>query len=479
MKKGMKEDHIKARLARAYSGKSQDETAREVTADPSLIAQIELGNADPDRDLLQRLAGAADLTLPDVDDVFRHAEALRRSQPAHAREADSLFSELAGRLRTQALAAGRRLMRLSAADWPPRPEDRLRAAELVAKLARLSPRKRTLVVRMGREYQSWAVLELVCELSEQAASSDLEEAFAWARLARKIAARIRGPLGWRNRVKGFAEAFFANVLRVSGDLKRAEVVFAEAKKLWAAGSDPFGVLDPGVILDLEASLLRALRRFDESLDRLRDAEAVGRRRERALLKKGFTLEVMGEYERAVVPLLDAKPLVEQRGDQRMLYMVHFNLAVNFTHVGKFADAAALLEPVRALATKLKDEIQLNRVPWLEGRILAGLGQPRKARSQLQESRSGFEARGMGYDVALALLEEFCLLLDEGKTAEVKALAPDLAKVFESKGVHREALAALQLFREAVDREEATAELARRVLRFLFRAQHDEDVRFEG
>jgi hypothetical protein len=86
---------------------------------------------------------------------------------------------------------------------------------------------------------------------------------------------------------------------------------------------------------------------------------------------------------------------------------------------------------------------------------------------------------MWYDVVLALLEELCLLFDEGKTAEVKLLAPDLAKVFDSKGVHREALAALQLFREAVDREEATAELARRVLRYLFRARHDQSLGFES
>jgi len=45
------------------------------------------------------------------------------------------------------------------------------------------------------------------------------------------------------------------------------------------------------------------------------------------------------------------------------------------------------------------------------------------------------------------------------------------------GVHREALAALRLFEEAADRETATAELARRILDFLFRARYDEGLRF--
>jgi len=36
---------------------------------------------------------------------------------------------------------------------------------------------------------------------------------------------------------------------------------------------------------------------------------------------------------------------------------------------------------------------------------------------------------------------------------------------------------LRLFEEAADRETATAELARRILDFLFRARYDEGLRF--
>jgi len=36
---------------------------------------------------------------------------------------------------------------------------------------------------------------------------------------------------------------------------------------------------------------------------------------------------------------------------------------------------------------------------------------------------------------------------------------------------------LQLFQEAVERDESTAELARRVLTFLFRSRWDEGLRF--
>ena len=80
---------------------------------------------------------------------------------------------------------------------------------------------------------------------------------------------------------------------------------------------------------------------------------------------------------------------------------------------------------------------------------------------------------------LALLEEAALLLDEGRTTEVKILSQELAAVFESEGVHREALAALRLFQEAAERETATTELTRRVLRYLFRARYDQGLRFES
>jgi len=128
---------------------------------------------------------------------------------------------------------------------------------------------------------------------------------------------------------------------------------------------------------------------------------------------------------------------------------------------------------------LGDAIGLLRVTWLDGRIAAGLGRTREALSLLAQARREFEARNMMYDVVLALLEEAALLLDERRTAEVKALTRGLPAVFEAEEVHREALAALQIFHEAAEWEKATAELARRVLRYLFRARYDEGLRFES
>jgi tetratricopeptide (TPR) repeat protein len=354
---------------------------------------------------------------------------------------------------------------------------RLRAEELFIRLEGLSEEIRLTVVRVAEDYQTWYLCERVCLASVQTVSRDLESGAAWARLALEIAERVRGPEEFRNRIQGYALAHAANLLRVSGELKQADATFDEAKRLWQAGSDPGRVLDPGRLLDLEASLRIDQRRLDEALELLEEAATVSRFPGRLLIKKAVTLEKMDEHERAVEALLQAEPLVVRQGDGRLLYMLRFNLAVNYCHIGRYCAAAELMEQVREVATERGDENEVIRLTWLQGRIAAGLGRPLEARSLLAQARRAFELRGKSYDVALALLEEAVLLLDEGQTAEVKALAGDLTRVFEDKGVHREALAALRLFCQAAEREEATAELARRVLRYLFRSRDDQSLRF--
>jgi len=382
----------------------------------------------------------------------------------------------------EALDEALRLSREGSTEGYPEAHDlepaRARAEELFGWLRKRSADERLEVVRAVEELQTWALCERVCAASVRAASRDLDAAAGWAHLAVEMAERVRAPEGFRRRLRGYAAAHAANVLRVKGDLEAADAEFEQAKRLWLSGSDPDGVLDPGRLLDLEASLRRSQRRLGEALARLEEAEAVGRCRERILVKKGFTLEVMGDYEGAVAALLEAEPLAERAGDPRLLYMARFNLAVVLTHLGRYGEAAELARHVRDLATARGDGNEVPRVTWLEGRIAAGLGRTHEALRLLAEARQEFERRKMFYDVALALLEEAVLLLEEGRTSEVQALAEELTKVFAANGVHREALAALRLFHEAAEREEATAELARRVLRFLFRARHDPELRFE-
>jgi tetratricopeptide (TPR) repeat protein len=400
---------------------------------------------------------------------------------AERAEVEMGVQELAVLSRGVLTAAVRRSRAAPALDRYPQPTDlepaRWHAGMLFQVLQGLPEDQQSAVVRVAREYQSWALVERLCEESEVQASRDLGRAAFLARLARKTALRMRGPKGWVRSVKAFAAAHVANVLRVQGNLRASAALFQKATRLWAAGSDPDGVLDPGRMLDLEASLCRDQRRFEEALALLEQARGVSHCPAHTLISKGFTLEVMGDYERAIEALLEAETLPDVQADPRLRNILHCNLAFNFTHAGRFVEAAGLAQQAREAAIEMGDAIGVLRVTWLDGRIAAGLGRTGEALRLFAQARREFTARNMRYDIALALLEEAALLLDEGRTAEVKALARDLSAVFAAEEVHREALAALRLFHEAAGQEAATAELTRRVLRYLFRARHDQGLPF--
>ena len=370
---------------------------------------------------------------------------------------------------------------LPALDVYPRPADleayRWHAGRLWSILEPMAEDEQMAVVRVHEEYWSWALMEKVCAESVHEASRDLDRAASLARLAQEIADRVRGPESWCNRVRGYAAAHPPNIVRVVGDLKAARAGFDLAKQLWLAGSDPAGVLDPGRILDLEASLLRDERRFDEALDRLDEGFPLSHCPGRILVKMGTTFEVMGDYEQAIETLLQAGPWIDREAEPRLWYQQRFNLAVVLCNVNRCSEAADLAEEAHEVALELGDEIFLSRVIWLQGRLAARMGNPAEARYILERAWRELAAHKAWYDVVLAGLEIAGLLLDEGRTSEVKPLARELVQIFKSMGVHREALAALRLFQKAVQREAATAELARAVLRFLLRARSDKGLRF--
>ncbi|HYX25257.1 MAG TPA: winged helix-turn-helix domain-containing protein, partial [Thermoanaerobaculia bacterium] len=390
--------------------------------------------------------------VPVVAACLEALDALEQEQDLTAGEAAVIEAAVqdVARLLREDLAGFARSSREAAAEGYPEacdlPLARQQAAELWSRLKDLPDEVRLEVVRVARELQTWALCERACEESVREASRNLERAAGLARLAREIAGRVQGPEGWSRRLQGYAAAHEANVLRVTGELQAADTGLAEAKSLWHLGTDPAGVLDPGRLLHFEAALRRAQRRFEEALALL-DEAAIVSHPERALISKGFTLEVMGEYERAVETLLSAHPLIDWEAEPRLGNVLRTNLAFNFCHVSRYSDAAKLLNEARPIAVALGDEIDLIRMTWLEGRIAAGFDRRQEAQKLLAEARKGFAARDMGYDVALALLEEAVLLLDEERPTEVRALSRELTKVFASKGVHREALAALRLFQE--------------------------------
>ncbi|MEA2604196.1 MAG: hypothetical protein QOF89_5188 [Acidobacteriota bacterium] len=93
-------------------------------------------------------------------------------------------------------------------------------------------------------------------------------------------------------------------------------------------------------------------------------------------------------------------------------------------------------------------------------------------------RRALRGRNIAYDFARATLELAVLYRGQGRIAEVKALAKQTLWIFEAQSVHKEAEKALRLFCEAAEAELLTVELARHILRYLERAQHNPRLHFE-
>jgi tetratricopeptide (TPR) repeat protein len=284
-----------------------------------------------------------------------------------------------------------------------------------------------------------------------------------------VAERVEGAAGqgWRPRLQGYCWAHLANARRVATDFDGAHEAFARAWELWRAGEADPDWLPEWRLLSLEASLRREQRRFPEALELLDRASALSggdpAAKARLLLKKEHVYEVMGDVAAALAVLAQAAPFVEASRDPHLLFALQFNTAKNLCHLQRFAEAAERLPEIGELALRQGAELDGLRVAWLAARVAAGLERKEEAVAGLEWVRRRFTAMKLPYEAALSSLELAVLWLEAGRTAEVRGLAVAMAWIFQAQGIGREALAALQLFREAAGRDAATVELARRAI----------------
>ncbi len=455
----------------------------------SALCDIEKGRKPISRERLLELVAPLGAGPEEVDLTLFWLDALYGGPPAAAgspfavpeRErrlvkqigataAQAAFGEVVARLaRARQLARARR--------------ERERAPASLDRLLRCDPARQRLLVVATAEYRSFALCELVCEESVRWAPKSAPRALALADLALDIAEHALGGDAWRARIQGYAWAFAGNARRVAEDLRGAREAFERSRALWAVGAaaDP-GVLDASRVPDLEASFLRAVRRFPDALarlDRALDLSPNAGRTASILLNKSMLCEQMGDYEGSVAALRLAAPLADPERHPRQLWLLAFNLGVNLCHLHRHAEVVPLLAEARELAIGLRNEGDVRRVLWLEARVDAGLGRHAEAIAKLRQVRRELVDLRMAYDAALATLDLAVTLLEEGKNAEVCILAAEMVSIFESLAVHREALAAVHVFWQAVKKETATVELGRRLLRFLERARRDPELRFHS
>jgi transcriptional regulator with XRE-family HTH domain len=450
------------------------------------ISDYERGRFMPRPDVLRRLveamgfsAAMVERTLAFVDTVCAAQEgsALASAGSASAAQIEELAGEEGRAIED---FTRRRFMRLALAARTL--ASRRGAPALWARLADRSPEEQRRLLDEDSGLWSSGLCELLCEESVEAAGDSAARAVHLAQLAVRVAKRVVEDRGWRLRLEGYALAHLANARRVAGDLLAADRQWGRAAALWAAGAeaDP-GLLSEARVLSLEASLRREQRRLPDALALADRALALDRWGEttRLLIGKAKALEETGAFDEAIQLLRQAGSRIDGQREPQLLFWVNKNLAVNLCQVGRHAEAEIMLAGVRSMALRLGKKLELVRVKWLEGKVAAGLGRSEQALTAFERVRREFGARGIAYDAALATLELAEVHAALGHAARVKALARESAPVFRDQGVHREAQAALELFRAAAEAERPSMELIRGVIAYLYRARHDPDLRFEA
>ncbi len=474
-------------VLRTGQGWSQVELGEAAGVSPNTINDYERGRKRLTREKLESLIAFMGLPPERIDATLALLEANRAAGRAPRNSADRLtdaqrhIEAVAARGARQAGDFVRSFLTFLTIEGEGL-QARQRAGLLWAHLKRKPPGDRLALVEDSKKFRSWALCERVAAESIALASNHPRQALEMAELALRIAELTPGEAAWRSRLQGYAWAHVSNARRVCSDLPGADEAMTRAWKLWEAGAaGDLGLLNESWLPWIEAALRRAQRRFPEALKRIGEALAFdsGELRGEILLTKARIHETLGDPEASTAALYEATPLIDSDQEPRNAFGLRFNLVVDLCQLGQAGEAEPRMPEVRALAERLGEELDLTRLVWLEGKIAAGLGRTPEARAAFEQTRRVFHRRALAFDYALVSLELASLLLEQGRTAEVSALAKEMLWIFRAHGVERETLAALRLFCDAARRETATVDLAQRVVRFLYRAQHDPELPFAG
>jgi tetratricopeptide (TPR) repeat protein/DNA-binding XRE family transcriptional regulator len=479
-------------VLRVLRGWTQETMAAATDMNPSTLCRYEKGPRIPDRRLLEKLGAAASVPMWAIDGVWLPAIAMTRklatgASASLAADDERLLTASFGQWRSVAATTAMAEF-LAEPDASGSDEGEWRTMSGAEDTEDQNPWQATRAwpaadadhgADLYLEFEGLAMQ--LCEASARAAANDAGQALDLAHRAMTVAELT--PIGAERRARllGTTWGFLGNALRVGDELPAVEAAFASAWKLWREGAAvPNSRLAEWRLLDLEASFRRDRRQFAEALDLLDRAlgAAPGEARGRILLKKASALEQAGRADTALAVLDEAAPLVDAANEPRHKFGLRFNRVVLLCHLGRHEEAHALLGEVERAARELANDLDLLRVRWLSGRVAGALGHRDEARSAFKEVASAFARRGSGYNAALVSLELAVLDLEEGRSSDVRHLAEEMLWIFSSRGVHREALAALKLFRQAVETETVTEELARRVLAYLERARQDPTLRFD-
>jgi tetratricopeptide (TPR) repeat protein len=363
--------------------------------------------------------------------------------------------------------------------------ERARVPELVTRLRSLEPERQRALVRSDSELWSWSLCEWLIEECLRLSGSDLNLAEDLANLTVVVSEELSPGLygiALINDLKARAWGCVGEVLRLLSDLRSADDAFDWAESFAAEGTGD--ALEEARVLEGKAALRRDQHRFAEAhrlLDEVvaiyrqyRDFHLVGR----AFVQKGEVYGAAGDLEPAIRWLRKGLGLIDSTRERRLELAARNSLMLYLQESGRHQEAWFLLKASRPEFVEHGGEMLKLRLRWLEGRILQTLGLPGEAEAALVEAREGFIAQGAGFSAASVSLDLAGLYASQGRAAEMRRLAEEMLPIFRSRDIHREAIAALIVFQQAVRLEKMNVNLLAEISSYLKRARNDPKLRFE-
>jgi tetratricopeptide (TPR) repeat protein len=362
--------------------------------------------------------------------------------------------------------------------------ERQEAPSLLAEILRHPPEQREAPLCHDRRFRTWGLFELLVERSWEVCVPDPAYAEELGRLALRLSDCLETSLYGAELVhdlRARAWAYIGNARRLRADLLYAEKAFVQAHEHLLKGTgDPS---ERALFSHLKASLLRAQRRFDGALDLLHKAVTIflksgePHQAGKSMITMSIVYNHRGYPDRALQVLSEALELIDSEQDPRLMLHARHNLAVYMADLGRFEEAQSEYQKNRPLYRDFPDGWTQNRRKWLKAKITRGLGRSTQAEALFLEARAGFIAEEAVYDAALVSLELATLYGEQSRLSEVKNLSQEMVPIFASREVHREALAAVLFFLQAVEAERANRELFSRVTRFLKEAAYNPALQF--
>jgi len=333
-------------------------------------------------------------------------------------------------------------------------------------------------VRLAEENEdlhTWGLCQYLLRRTREAVFEDPAKAVETALVAIRLARHLGDAYhpGWVFDLRARAYAYLGNALRVMGEMTAADHAFLRAEECLAK-SGTGNTRVEAEVLSLKGSLRldqRCLEQAQELVDRAlvlyrasQDPSGIAK----TLVQKVKIVQTRGDLDLAIRLLKEGSGEIDLHREPRLFAYARQNLLVCLTRAGRNEEAEMMLPEVRLAMQQTAEPLDWLRLRWTEASIAQGLGRTGEAEAAYREVQGKFLELGKGYDAALVSLDLAGLLAGQGRTEELKGIAAEIRPVFESRDVHREAMAALLLFQQACAEERATRELIQQIAAVLRR-----------